>query len=201
MRSRMGDSEAEQLLFERFFSIRFIQGRRSRPDLFPYLSPLDFNSLFFKVFMNAQSTFRFGIITFRGYLQTILGHEIGRQVVENFRPHYRAIRVVRLDTLIDENQSEEATFHDIIADETPANDPRVFLDYAESLAKLSKLPPKIDQTTVDLMRLRFEGYSVEEAAAVMGIDYYNARTMIRRFQRFASFVLGHGGKKKVKFPG
>lgn len=194
--ARMGDSQAEQILLERYFKRRFIYGRRARPDFLHYLTPLDFNGVFFKVYLNAVSTYRFGFSTFHSYLQRILVHELNREVISSLRLASYGFQQLRLDTLINESLSDEMTFHDIVPDDTPSNDPRIFLNYADSLARLSKLPPEIDQLTLDLVHLRIDGFSFEEAAAQLGLTIHGARKRLKSFREFADFTLNHGGKKK-----
>ena len=194
--ARMGDTKAEQILLERYFLRRFIYGRRARPDLLTFLTPLDFNGAFFKAYLNAVSTYRFGFSTFHSYLQRILTHELNREVVNSLRMANYGYQQLRLDTLINESLSDDMTFHDIVPDDTPSNDPRIFLNYADSLARLSKLPPEIDQITLDLVHLRMEGFSFEEAAARLGLTIHGARKRLKSFRRFADMTLNHGWKKK-----
>ena len=196
--ARMGDTEAEQILLERYFMRRFIYGRRARADFLHYLTPLDFNGVFFKAYLNAVSTYRFGFSTFHSYLQRILVHELNREVISSLRLASYGFQQLRLDTLINESLSDEMTFHDIVPDDTPSNDPRIFLNYADSLAKLSRLPPDIDQLTIDLVRLRLDGFTFEEAASHLGLTTHGARMRIQNYRRFAEFTLNHGGKKKKK---
>ncbi len=196
--SRMGDAEAEQLLLERHFMRRFAHGRQARPDLLHRLTPLDYNGVFFKVYLNAVSTYRFGMTTFRGYLRRLLTHEIAKEIFGRMTLMDYGFQTLQLDTFVDESRSADTTFHDVIPDETPANDPRVFLNYADSLAKLSRLPPDIDQLTIDLVRLRLDGFTFEEAASHLGLTTHGARMRIQNYRRFAEFTLNHGGKKKKK---
>ena len=193
--SRMGDTEAEQLLLERYFMRRFLHGKRAHPGLLYYLTPLDYNGVFFKVYLNAVTTYRFGIVTFRGYLQHILAHEINREVTSSFSFATYGYELVMLDTLVDESRSDDTTFHDIVADDTPGSDPRIFLNYADSLARLKKLPPNIDEATLDLVRLRYEGFSLKEAAKQLGISLHGAKNRVKAFREFAEITLNHGKRK------
>lgn len=196
--ARLGDYEAEQLLMERYFKARFLHGRRASAGNFNSLTPLDYNGVFFKAYLNAVNTFRFGRVTFHNYLHMILGREINHQLMSSRQPENYGLKVVRLDTLINESNSDETTFHDIVADEDPMNDPAAYVNYAESLAKLSKLPNNLDPRAIELAKLHREGMPITKAAKKLGVSLHQAKKMMDAFRKFVEDIITHGGKKSLR---
>lgn len=183
LRARLGNTEAENALIQRFFGMRFYLSKSiigTRPTV---LDAWDINEAFFHAFVMAKSTYEFKGGRFLTLFKKIYENELRAAV----RSRYRSgtLSTLSMDYVVDTSESGTTTLADSVASNTVMDDPRNFLNFTEMLRELKQLPPKIDPICLDLVELLREGYSLTEASQKLGMTYHVARYHLRRYRKWA----------------
>lgn len=188
LRTRMGDELAHDALVAHCYAERHKLIYAACPSIAPQLSEWDINDIFFHGYLNAESTYQFGPVPFRSYLIKCLcssamnfiksQHSKSNDMVTNY-----------LDDPIYRCEDSELTLGDVVTEEGTLDDPRLFLNYAETLAEFTKLPKKIDPAAIELVKLHLNGYSIREAAEKLEIPLKKASYLYTRYVKWARSVL------------
>ncbi len=186
---RVGDQIAENTLALRYFSARYLHASNAAKNAIPLLKPYDFNALFFKTYLASVNSFRFGRGLFRYYFTSSLEHDIYREIQMNAQDRYLQSFEEAFE---EENQM---CLHDVLPSESNNDDPKAFIDYAETLSKINKLPRGINKKVLKLVEMKYLGYSEKETLRRLRITKGEARQMLLRFRKFAEKVLDHPLKK------
>jgi hypothetical protein len=92
-------------------------------------------------------------------------------------------------------EENQMCLHDVLPSESNNDDPKAFIDYAETLSKINKLPRGINKKVLKLVEMKYLGYSEKETLRRLRITKGEARQMLLRFRKFAEKVLDHPLKK------
>lgn len=180
---RQGDETARSALAVRYYSRRQYHGRRAAPAQYHLLDPIDYGALFFHCYLDCENSFRFGGARFQNYFELLLAHQIFKECQKLFSGK----EILRLSTSLDSPlrpDEERATLHDVVADNQSPNDPRIFLNYFETLEKIKKLPKGLSPRVLVIVSLHLDGYSYVEAARKAGVPYRSAKTMLSKYRKF-----------------
>jgi len=180
---RHGDELARSVLAVRYYSKRQYHGRRAAPSQYHLLDPIDFGALFFHCYLDCENSFRFGSARFQNYFELLLSHQISKECQKLFSGR----EILRLSASLDSPlrpDEERTTLHDVVADNQAPNDPKIFLNYFETLERIKKLPKGLSPRVLGLVSLHLDGYTYTEAASKMGIPYRSAKTMLSKYRKF-----------------
>ena len=182
--SRLGDKEAETSLMVRYFRRRYRHAKRAADNLYVRFTPEDFVAVYLATFTQAINCYRFGLNRFQNYFELCLQRDMIREASKPEIRNALNAQTASFDKRINEDDEHSFTLHDVIADDTPANDPRVYLDYAETLDSFNKLPKYLNSNGLKLVKMRSDGFSLKESCARLHITRGQARNIMLRFQRF-----------------
>lgn len=177
----LGDQVARSILAVRYYSSRAQRGKRACAALYACMDPVDFGSLFFKTYLDAEAAYRFAKVRFKTFFTHCLAHQMQKE----FRNLYGASNVLGSATSLDnEAPGENCTLCDVIADNSSPNNPKLYLDYFETLKKYKKLPEGMNPRILEMVSLHFSGYTYKEACAKMRISYETGKHMLSRYRKF-----------------
>ncbi|MBP5091629.1 MAG: hypothetical protein J6328_03625 [Bacilli bacterium] len=188
---RLGDKEAETALMVRYFRRRYRHAKRAADYLYMSFTPEDFLAVYLSSFTQCVNSYRFGISRFQNYFELILQRDM---VKEAAKPEIKEALNDSMDKQINEFDEHSLTLHDVIADDTPVNDPKVYIDYAETLESLHKLPRYLSSRGLKLIKMRSDGFSLKESCLKLKITRGQARNIMLHFQRFMAECLSHPKK-------
>lgn len=184
---RMGNDNALVQLMERIFAMRRYSCSNVAPAASAQLNEWEQNEVVHHSFYRAVSYYEFRQTRFLTFYHTILKHELGRAAAHKLMVAPNG--VVSLDQYV-ETESGGYMLHDLIPSTSPQDDPKAFLNYAESLLARSKLPKRVPAVAVTLVELLAKGCSVRVAGELLGLDENKARYMVRKFRLWAREVEG-----------
>lgn len=188
LRLRMGDVLARDALVARFYAQRHPLSHAACPTITPQLNDWDINDAFFHAYLNAESSYQFGRVPFRAFLIKCLSSSL----INLFKSiHSKSNNLVTnsLDDPLNRCDDSDFTLNDVVAEEGTLDDPKAFMNYAETLKEFTKLPKGIDPITIDIVKLHLDGYSVREAAEKLGLPIKRASYLFSRYTKWAKSVL------------
>ena len=192
--SRLGDREAETALMVRYFRRRYRHAKRAADNLYLRFTPEDFVAVYLATFTQAVNSYRFGLNRFQAYFELCLQRDMIHEARKPEIINALTAAVTSFDKKINEEEERSLTLHDIIADDTPSNDPRVYLDYAETLDSFHKLPRYLNSNGLKLVKMRSDGFSLKESCAKLHLTRGQARNIMLHFQRFMAECRSHPKK-------
>ena len=180
---REGDSMALAELMDRYFSLRHYSIRTVAPATSPYLNEWEQNEIVYHAFYKATQTYDFRDVKLLSYYHIILKHDLVHAATKRRAeaPH----GVISLDRYHEYETRGGYTLSDTISSGDTTDDPRAFLNYAETLMEFQKLPPNITPETVTLVELITQGFPLAQASKVLGVEERRARYLIRKYRRWA----------------
>jgi hypothetical protein len=184
---------AREKLVKRYFDQRYYHARRSAPGVYKNFDNWESNQSFFTVYFACEQSYRFGEARFRKYLETSLSHALYRKNTSDLP----LSSIVYLDETINGEKSE-MTFHDVVSSSS-GDDPRIYLNYLEEVYLLEKAPKQIDGMVLAVARLKVEGHSLNECAALLHISPKQAKTRYAKYVAYIRKTLAKGDKGRV-FP-
>ena len=186
--SRMGDMRANLVLNQRYCGpARINHIRQAAPDMLGRFSLWEVSSVALRVFWKCLDGYRFGRAKFFTYYITALRFALYRFQVEQTQ---NASTNVSLDSYA--KRDATLTLHDVVSGEGDLDDPRMYVNYFETLQKYNRLPAVISQDTLDVAKLRSEGLTFFEIASALHMTYRQARS---RYEKYLEIVRKEFGTK------
>lgn len=203
--SRMGDYKAESILAERLYESRTYDCRFTAREASVYLDDWGLNEAFFRAFVSSITGFRFQGIRFRTYFLKNLKHEIIRLATKRIKEKAMAGAEISLDTPIDAfDDGYPALLSDFVPSGDFMDDPRAFLDYAERLESLHRLPEGVDPRMLDVVRLITANYTLNDTARICCINVNRVKYLLTRYRKWAersrNLIIGHRKRPRKKEP-
>ena len=184
--SRLGDEVARSTLTIRYYARRFSHGRRSSASLLNMLDAQEFSSVYFKTYLMAEDTFRFGITLFKNYFEKLLKNEMNKAVDNKCSNSKPILGAYSLDSSFSDT---DLCLHDVIQSDDESADPKVFFEFTETLERLQKLPEHLHPRTVEVMRYRINGYSIDEIIKITKLKRSSIKLMIKRYQDWCKTII------------
>lgn len=179
---RLGEPMAYPVLTERFFGMRQYAGKHVAPQWMEVIDPWKYNEVFFTAFLNAVETYQFRKSRLLTYYYRILAREI-TAVGERIQRERQL--TCSLDEPIGPSDDEGFTLHDVIPSDETRDDPSSFFQYSESLEKLNRLPSKLSEHAMQVVRMRMQGFTFREICEHLHILPGKARYAIKSYINWA----------------
>ena len=181
---RLGITYARDVLSVRYFQNRIRLVNSIATNIGRFLDEWTINEVFFNTYLTAESEYEFGKSTFRAFfllvLERYLYHEIGKTM--------RA-RALFPTVSFESEVCDGGYLADIMPDTSSSTDPRAFVNYAETLEKLCKLPASIPPKAVDMAKLILIGHTIKSASKALGLSFSYGKTIMKRFRDWAKTVV------------
>lgn len=203
--SRMGDYKAESVLAAKLYEDRQAACLFIARDASAVLDDWGLNEAFFRAFVASLTGYRFQGVRFRTYFLGNLKHEIIRLATKKIKEQAGRGMEVSLDTPMECYEEESPSIlADFVSTGDFMDDPRAFLDYAERLEQLNRLPPNADPLMLDVVRLISANYSMTDTAKICCIGVNRVKYLLSRYRRWATrsrkLIARHGGNKRGRRP-
>lgn len=195
---RLGSDTAESKLTCRYLDKRKYIGKRAAPNLIDFIDPYEYNSTYYRAFLQAVSSYRFGEGLFYTYLEKVLSHEMTKYCIKESVPSGR-IKSVSMERRVNSrNENDPICLHDVVSsgDPDPINSPELYFDYAETLQELNKLPSYLKKKDMDFLTHIYRGFSFKEACTNCALGEKDGRRAIRLFKRFIEEIKNHSTRKR-----
>ena len=185
--SRMGDYKAEAILAERFYedhvpSCRFVAREASA-----FLDDWALNEAFFRAFVASITGYRFQNVRFRTYFLGNLKHEVVRLATKKIKERVLTGYEISLDTPIEVYEDGAPGYlSDFVSTGDFMDDPRAFLDYAERLESLHRLPEGEDPRMLDVVRLITANYTLADTARICCMNINHVKYLLNRYRKWAA---------------
>lgn len=190
---RMGRESCRDLLAVRYYKNRHRLCHRASPAIMTILDEWEANEAFFRGYLDAEISYRFGRVSFASYALKCIRFALAN-AVDSKLSKTKTMVAFSLDApQIDERGEETSLCMADIVQNTSAEDPRVFLDYAESLEMLNKLPKTINPMSLKIASGVCDGYKVSEIARALGITEKQANYYFARYKDWAKKTLSKAG--------
>lgn len=184
LRARLGLYFCKELLAVRYIRKRTAFPRLACPDYWGILSEGEMNELYFQVYFTAESNFRFGKMRFISYFLMLLQREINKAAIRKMHME-KQFKILSLDSEIPQGGGDVACLRDIIPSNSALDKPEAFLIYAESLMIYGKFPKGVSPKSIDLIHSIKDGYSLDEAAKILGITRLKAKAILAKYRAWA----------------
>lgn len=188
---RLGRSEAQEVLFQRYFAAHAFHVERSAPGITKLLGTWEINNVFFETFLHSIETFGFGRSCFRNYFEKCLRHDLFRAL--NDRDLVARDECVSLDGPL--NGTDEMTLHDVLPSQS-AEDPKSWIDYLEEAYRLRSAPKRLTEPVLAVARLRCQDWTFREIAARLGISERAAKGRYLTYKGLVERIIHHGDVKR-----
>jgi hypothetical protein len=133
---REGNEEARSVLAIRYYQRRFAHGNAVPPTTYRMIDPCDYGSLYFRVYLACENHYTFGEHRFVSYFQMALKHQIQKEVgADHCDPPAKSFRSI---SQIQGHDDSMLSLHDVVAPDQDPHDPRIYLNYCETLEKISE---------------------------------------------------------------
>lgn len=192
---REGNEEARSVLAIRYYQRRFVHGNAVAPTTYRMIDPCDYGSLYFRVYLACENHYTFGEHRFVSYFQMALKHQIQKEVGAIMANQQK---VLSLDAKIGGHDDSILSLHDVVAPDQDPHDPRIYLNYCETLEKISKLPKQVSPKVLRLVDLHLSGLSYDEAARQLKMPRRTAKTMLERYRKFVRGLIKHDNRVTAK---
>lgn len=186
---RMGKEVARDALAVRYYRKRRSICRHASPAIMNILDEWEANEAFFRGYLEAETSYRFGPVSFYSYALRCIKFALANATDAKLAK-CRTMVQCSLDAPLGE---EELSLADIVHEDQSPDDPRVFLNYAESLASLEKLPPHIHPTALEIARRVLAGFRIREIANQLEISEKRASYYFSRYKEWAKSTLAKIG--------
>ena len=183
MHRENNDSSALSELMDRYFAMRNYSCRTVAPAAASQLNDWELNEVVFHAIYTAVRLYDFREVKLMSYYHILLKHELIHAV--NKKRSEAPFGVVSIDHYNEYQDRGGYVLADTIASANPNDDPRAFLNYAETLMEFQKLPEDVTPETVTVVELVTQGFSVAHAAKVIGVETHRARYLLRKFRTWA----------------
>lgn len=182
--SRLGFDYARDVLAVRYFEQRKHLCNIAVPVHQRNLEESLLNEAFFRAYLTAEEVFEFGKASFQTLLITILRREILREC-RRVAAQLRNFPTISLD-----QETLPGTYLcDSMPEADSSSDPRAFVNYADMMERLGKLPKCIPAKAIDIAKLLIEGYSLKESCTIVDISLSYGKHMMRIFREWARGVV------------
>jgi DNA-directed RNA polymerase specialized sigma24 family protein len=178
---RQGNEEAQSILAIRYYQKRFFHAARVAPNTYRLMDPCDFGSLYFRVYLACENHYLLGEFRFQSYFESCLKRALAKEVEELIAERRR---ILSLDTPLPGNDNSMLSLHDVVAADQNPHDPKIYLNYCETLERLSKLPRQISPRVLRLVDLHVKGLTYREAEKRLHIPSRTAKTMLTAYRKF-----------------
>lgn len=191
---RMGKEGARDSLAVRYYRMRKRICRNASPSICTFLDDWEVNEAFFRGYLDAETSYRFGRVSFKTYATRCIRFALAN-AADSKLSKTRMMVAFSLDAAQRNDDGEETTLclADIVQDGSSPEDPRVFLDYAESLNLLHRLPKGINPVALKIVAGLCEGYRICEVAKEIGLSEKQANYHLSRYRVWAKSVLSKAG--------
>lgn len=184
---RNGIVAARDVLTVRYFKDRKKHLKTVCPLYYDVLDDWDYNEIFFRCYLQAETTFAFGKGKFSSYFKIILSREVMKEVTKKLNEK-RLLPTISFDSNIGEEGSL-CTLHDIVSSNCEDDDPKVFFSYCDTLTNLNKLPKGVNKIGIEIAKDLYAGFSLEEAAKRKSISKSAAKMYVYRFRKWAKTII------------
>lgn len=191
---RMGREGARDSLAVRYYRLRKKICRNASPSIVSFLDDWEINEAFFRGYLDAESSYRFGRVSFRTYATRCIRFALAN-AADSKLCKSRMMVACSLDAAQKNDDGEETTLclADIVQEGVSPEDPRVFLDYAESLNLLHRLPKGINPVVLKIVSGLCDGYRICEIAKEVGLSEKQANYHLAKYRVWAKKVLSKAG--------
>ena len=200
--SRMGDYKAEAMLAERMFEGRYFHCRYAAEEASHILDDWSLNEAYLKAFLASVDGYRFGANRFITYFRRALRNEIIRMATRKIQEQTLGGKAISLDAPASEEVEPGAySLCDFVPSGDFMDDPRAFLNYAERLEELHRLPKNADPMMLDVVRLTAANYTIADTAKICGLSVNRVKYLLHFYRQWAirskKLIASHGGKRKA----
>ena len=186
--TREGDMKAYTLLVRRFCGpSRIGDIHRAAPTVLSKYSLWEVSSVLLSTFWSCVDGYRFGTVRFHTYYITALRYNLLRFQQSKEKEQ---IRFASLDALMP--GEAEYSLHDILSTEEEKSDPKLFLNYYETLDQLNRLPAQLKPLTIKIVKMKLAGMSFAEIASITKLTYRQVYSRYSRFMKRANKILHNG---------
>jgi hypothetical protein len=193
---REGNEEARSVLAIRYYQRRFVHGNAVAPATYRMIDPCDYGSLYFRVYLACENHYTFGEHRFVSYFQMALKHQIQKEVEQIIATRQKD-HLARFCPIHGHDDSM-LSLHDVVAPDQDPHDPRIYLNYCETLEKIRKLPKQVSPKVLRLVDLHLSGLSYDEAAAKLRMPPRTAKTMLGRYRKFVRGLIKHDNRPAMR---
>lgn len=190
---RMGKDSCRDLLAIRYYKNRHRICHRASPSIMNILNEWEANEAFFRGYLDAEISYRFGRVSFAAYALKCIRFALANAVDSKLSKTKMMVAFSLDSPQIDEQGEETSLCMADIVQNTSPEDPRVFLDYAESLEMLNKLPKGVNPISLKIASGVCDGYKVSEIARELGITEKQANYYFTRYKDWAKKTLCKAG--------
>ena len=181
---RLGITYARDVLSVRYFHNRHKLIRSVSQNYYRLLDEWTCNEAFFNSYLTAESEFEFGKSTFQSFFLLILEREIYHEVGKVLR-----MRTFLPTISFDTELADGGYLADILPAPESTTDPRAFVNYAETLERLSKLPAHIPPKAINMAKLILLGHTIRSASEALGLSFSYGKTIMKIFRDWAKTVV------------
>ncbi len=175
------DVEAENYLAMRYYEMRYALGEIALPGAIGYITPGEFNHLYFLTYMNVYSSYDPEKGSFKGFAIVTLHFDLLHSVREEKKR--RATITSFDDNVYYGSERSDWTFHDIVPSEN-SEDPKAYCDLLDVVALIESASTEFDNITLEIVKLYIVGLTVSEIAKALKISQSKVRRSIRLYRDF-----------------
>ena len=181
---RLGITYARDVLSVRYFQNRNYLMHTVAPKHRAFLDEWTANEAFFVSYLKSENEYEFGKGPFKAFFLLILKRELYREIGSVIRA-----RSLMPTVSFESDVCEGGHLADIMPDASSSNDPRAFVNYAETLEKLGKLPAVIPPIAVKMAHLILYGYTIKTASKELGLSFSYGKQIMKKFREWAKKVV------------
>lgn len=186
--ARSGNETARSLLTIRYFRQRHKICRHASSTIVGALDDWEINEAFFRGYLEAETSYRFGRVTFYTFVMSCVKFAMANLMDKKLSKTAKMI-AYDLDTPLETSDESTFTLADIIQENESSDDPRVFHNYASTLASLSKLPQGISKIAVEIAGKIIDGFHVNEIAELFKMSEKRVSYHFSRYRKWAKQTL------------
>ncbi len=187
---RMGKADARNSLAVRYYKNRRRICYKASSAIMGFLDEWEANEAFFRGYLDAEMSYRFGRVSFLAYASKCIRFALANAADSKLAKNKMMV-AFSLDAPQSEDDGSESILcmADIVQDASSPEDPRIFLDYAESLSLLNKLPKGVNPVALKIVSGICDGYKISEIAKNLGISEKQANYHLGRYRAWAKQTL------------
>ncbi|MBR5750297.1 MAG: hypothetical protein IKX82_01445 [Bacilli bacterium] len=178
--SRSGNVNAKSEFYKRYFDKRYLVGRSVSPTLIKLLDPWEFNHAFFDAFTSMCRNYTFAAnASIKTYFSVLMKNSLVSEANSNCV--FERANTLSLDEEYYSEQGEPYTLGEAIPDKSEYNNVTYYMDYVESIDRLSNASSRLSKQERKIVGLRMDGRTFREIASDLKISITQAHQVFTSF--------------------
>ena len=178
--SRSGNVNAKSEFYKRYFDKRYLVGRSVSPTIIKLLDPWEFNHAFYDAFTSVYKNYTFGAkASVKTYFSILMKNSLVSEANSNYV--FERANTLSLDEEYHSEEGEPFILGETIADKSEYNNVPYYMDYVESIDRLSSTGANLSRTEKEIVGLRMDGLTYREIAKSLKISITQAHQIFTSF--------------------